>query len=343
MLPSLVEPHAQLGAWPTPGQPWTELARQAQAAVARYLASGTTAIRVHVNVGEDDAGLRSLQALLDARAALAGVMDIQLVAVTPTPVTGLAGAAHRARLSRALAAGADLAGIAPAAGEEGGRAAAAVAAVAVVAADARAGLDLQVGDTAPPDTLPFLAALAEAGFGYPVTASHVVSLGPTIRERRRAAQSLAEADIGVVTLPRSGMVANRGGGAARASASLTAMRDLAAAGVPVAAGGGRRRGPGRADPLETACLLLMATRLTPAGALAAVTSAGREIMRLPAVAVIPGAPADLVAIRADDITSAMASGTADRIVLRSGRVVARTQLAAELAVPGLQVLSSAWN
>ena len=66
-------------------------------------------------------------------------------------------------------------------------------------------------------------------------------------------------------------------------------------------------------------------------------------MRLPAVAVIPGAPADLVAIRADDITSAMASGTADRIVLRSGRVVARTQLAAELAVPGLQVLSSAWN
>lgn len=109
----------------------------------------------------------------------------------------------------------------------------------------------------------------------------------------------------------------------------------------MAAGGDSRRGT--ADPLETACLLLMAARLTPAEALTAVTSAGRKIMRLRDIAVVPGAPADLVAIRADGPASVLASGTADRIVLRGGRVVARTQMAAELGRPELQVMSTLWN
>ena len=337
VLPSLVEPHAHLGMAAASGPLGAGPAVRAQAAVIRYLACGTTAVRVHVDVG-DDAGLRSVQVLLEVRAALSGIMDIQIVAVTPSPVTGLAGADRRARLRYALAAGADLAGIAPLPGDEAGRS---VEAVAVVAADAGAGLDLQVGETAAPGTLPRLVAVAEAGFGYPMTASHVVSLGPTIRERRHAAHSLAEADIGVVTLPRSGMVAIGRGGAASASRDLTAVRDLAEAGVPVAAGGGSRQGT--ADPLETACLLLMAARLTPAEALTAVTSAGRKIMRLCDVAIVPGAPADLVAVRADGLAGVLASGTADRIVLRGGRVVARTQMAAELAPPELQVMSAVWN
>jgi cytosine deaminase len=339
LLPSLVEPHAHLGSAACSGRPGAEIAARARAAAARHVACGTTAIRVHIDVG-GEAGLRSVEALSDVRADLAGIIDIQIVAVTSAPVTGLAGSGSRERLRRALAAGADLAGAALVPGDDTGRA---VEVLAVVAADAGAGLDLHIDETAAPDTLPRLIAIAQAGFGYPVTASHVVSLGATIRERRRAARSLAEAGIGVVALLRPGIVPHGGGFGADAPRGMTAVRDLVEAGVPVAAGSHSPQGLGHADPLETASLALTVARLTPAEALTAVTSAGRQIMRLPDVTVWRGSPADLVAIRTEDLGSALASGTADRIVLRGGRVVARTQMAAEHARPELRIMRSAWN
>ena len=325
-----------------PGLPAAGIAARARAAATRYLAHGTTAIRVHVDIGEE-VGLRSVEALLDVRAGLSGIMDIQIVAVTSAPVTGRAGAASRALLRRALAAGADLAGVAPSLDDETGRA---VEVLAVVAADAGAGLDLHIGETGGPASvaLPRLIAVAEAGFGYPVTASHVVSLGTKVQERRQAARSLADAGIGVVTLPRSSPALD--GSGADAPRGLAAVRDLLEAGVRVAAGGDNRQEPsgpmGHADPLETASLLI-AARLTPTEALTAVTSAGRQIMRLPDVTVTQGSPADLVAIRAPDLGSAMVSGTADRIVLRSGRIVARTLAATAIARPELHIMRSAWN
>jgi cytosine/creatinine deaminase len=366
LLPSLVEPHAHLGKaliapgigdagrlpaegfgpWVAahPGLPAAGIAARARAAATRYLAHGTTAIRVHVDIGEE-VGLRSVEALLDVRAGLGGIMDIQIVAVTSAPVTGRAGAASRALLRRALAAGADLAGVAPSLDDETGRA---VEVLAVVAADAGAGLDLHIGETGGPASvaLPRLIAVAEAGFGYPVTASHVVSLGTKVQERRHAARSLADAEIGVVTLPRSSLAPRGDGSGADAPRGLAAVRDLLEAGVQVAAGGDNRQEPsgpmGHADPLETASLLI-AAQLTPTEALTAVTSAGRQIMRLPDVTVTQGSPADLVAIRAPDLGSAMVSGTADRIVLRSGRIVARTLAATAIARPELHIMRSAWN
>ena len=65
-------------------------------------------------------------------------------------------------------------------------------------------------------------------------------------------------------------------------------------------------------------------------------------MRLPGIALGPGSPGDLVAIRATDLVSAVTSGTADRIVLRGGRVVARN-VVADLARPELAGARSAWN
>jgi cytosine/adenosine deaminase-related metal-dependent hydrolase len=100
---------------------------------------------------------------------------------------------------------------------------------------------------------------------------------------------------------------------------------------------------GRAHPLGAASLLLLAALLTPTEALAAVTAAGRLIMGLPDVSVATGSPADLVAVRATDLGNAVASGTPDRIVLRGGRIVARTRTAAELAQPELRATRSAWN
>ena len=224
LLPSLVEPHAHLGEGFTapgiasprgalprtsdapmiirPGLPAAGIAARAWAAATRYLAHGTTAIRVHADIG-GVAGLQAVEALLEVRAGLAGIMDIQIVAITPVPVTGRAGAANRVLLWRALAAGADLAGGTPALDDEPGRA---VESLAVVAADAGAGLDLHIDETAGAAvlTLPHLVAVAEAGFGHPVTASRMVRLETKVPERRYVtAQSLAHAGIGVVTLPRA--------------------------------------------------------------------------------------------------------------------------------------------
>jgi cytosine/creatinine deaminase len=368
LLPSLVEPHAHLGQAFTapgiaspggslpqafdapivtrPGLPAAGIAARAWAVATRYLTHGTTAIRIHVDIG-GEAGLRAVEALLEVRAGLAGIMDIQIVAITPVPVTGRAGAANRVLLRRALAAGVDLAGGTPALDDEPGRT---IESLAVVAADAGAGLDLHIDETAGPAalTLPHLVAVAEAGFGHPVTASFAVRLGTQVPERQHVtAQSLAHAGIGVVALPQACVFSQVGGPGADIPGGLAAVRDLLEAGVPVAAGGGSLQEPvnpmGRADPLGAASLLLVAAKLTPAEAFDAVTSGGRLIMGLPDVRVAAGSPADLVAVRAADLGSAVASGTPDRIVLRGGRIVARTRAAAETTLPELLATRSAWN
>jgi len=368
LLPSLAEPHAHLDkaftaaavanpdgslrgaidAWlaARPGLPTAGIASRAWAAATRYLAHGTTAIRAHVDVGED-VGLRGIDALLDVRAGLAGIVDIEIVALTSIPVTGRAGAANRALLREALAAGADLAGGAPALDDDPGRA---VEVLAAAAADAGAGLDLHIDETtdAAVFTLPRLVSVADAGFGHPITASHVVSLGAQVPEHQRAvARSLARAGISVVTLPQTNLFLQGRGLGAAAPRGLTAVRELLDAGVRVAAGGDNLQDPfnpmGRADPLETASLLVVAAHLTPAEAFTAVAAAGRHIMRLPEVTIAPGAPADLVAVRAEDLGSAVASGTPDRVVLRGGRVVARTRVDVELAVAGIPARTPTWR
>jgi len=57
-------------------------------------------------------------------------------------------------------------------------------------------------------------------------------------------------------------------------------------------------------------------------------------MGLPDVSVTPGSPADLVAVLATDLGNAVASGTPDRIILRGGRIVARTPDSCRARVAG---------
>ena len=248
-------------------------------------------------------------------------------------------------LRQALAAGADLAGAGPGAGDETRRT---VEALATDAAGAGAGLDVHIDETAgpAPQSLGRLIAIAETGFGYPLTISHLASLGTTKKERRQAERSLASTGIGVVVLPQSGPLRHHGSIDAGASGGPIVVRHLLEAGVPVAAGGDispQPAGPAEhADPLGTASRLV-AARLTPAEAITAISTGGRQIMRLPSVAVTLGSPADLVAIRAPDVWEAVTSVTTDRIVLRAGRVVARNLATADLARPGQAVVRSSWN
>ena len=361
VTPSFVEPHAHLDkaftaddvanpagslagaieAWlaARTGFGTPEIAARVWAVTSRYLAHGTTAIRAHVDTGQG-IDLRALEALTAVRDQLDDVIDLQIVALCSRPVTGRAGAENRALLRAALAAGADLVGGAPAIDEDPSGA---VDILAAIAGTAGVGMDLHVDETIDPAvfTMDRLIEVVRYGFDRPVTASHAVSLGVQPAERQQAtAEALAGLGIAVVTLPQTNLFLQGRGLGSAAPRGLTAVRALLEAGVAVAAGGDNLQDPfnpmGRADPLETASLLVVAAHLLPAEAHRAVTAAGRVVLGLPPVAVEVGSPADLVAVRATSSYAALATGSPERVVVRRGRVVSRTTVQTDTVLaPGL--------
>jgi cytosine/creatinine deaminase len=357
LLPAPVEPHAHLDkadtatstsshagdldgavtAWLAyrDGARHEDVVARATAAGRRALTCGATTVRTHVDVG-GGAGLRMLAGVLQAREALRGLVDVQVVAMAHEPLSGREGAEHRALLADALAAGADAVGGAP---YRDADPPAALRACLEAAGAASAPVDLHTDETLDPDVLT-LADLADAvhatGFAHGVTASHAVSLGtqePAVAAD--VARRVARAGVAVVCLPATNLFLQ---GRAHTSAiprGLTALRALADAGVTVAAGGDNVRDPfnplGRGDPLETAALLVLAGHVDPVAAYAAVSTQARAALGLPPVTVTEGAPADLLAVRADGVADALATATPDRVVVRGGEVVARTQVSSWVA------------
>jgi cytosine deaminase len=57
-----------------------------------------------------------------------------------------------------------------------------------------------------------------------------------------------------------------------------------------------------------------------------VSNDARRALGLPEVQLRPGAPADLLAIRAKTPREAIATANPERVVIRGGRIVARTTL-----------------
>jgi cytosine deaminase len=96
--------------------------------------------------------------------------------------------------------------------------------------------------------------------------------------------------------------------------------------VVLAAGADNLQDPfnpmGRADPLETAALLVMAGHLLPEEAYRAVSGASRTALGLRAAAslrVSPGDPAELVAVPAASVRAAEADQPGSRLVVHRGR------------------------
>lgn len=348
VTPSLVEPHTHLdkaltaGRAPNPSgdldgaiRAWLslrgtltadDLRARARTVLARAAAHGVTTLRTHVDTGVG-LGVDAVGVLADLRADLAPALDLQIVAGHGLPVTGRDGAAQRALLREALHAGADAVGGAPSLDADP---AAAFDLLADVAERAGVPLDLHVDETLDPRVfvLDHVARRARH-LGVPLTVGHVVSLAAQpAAARRRVAGLLADAGVGVVTLPQSNLYLQGRGAPHPAPRGLTAVDELLAAGVVVAAGADNVGDPfnplGRADPLETASLLVAAGHLSPEEAFEAVTDGARRAVGLPAVAVRAGEPADLLVARATDLTDLVATAPAERLVFRAGRLVAAT-------------------
>lgn len=350
LLPALAEPHAHvdkaltadvvpnargdlLGAiegWITASQQGRfthdDIVDRASRAMEQLVLSGVTAVRSHVNVGEE-IGTSYLRAVREARSRFVGVLDVQLVALTAAPMTGPDGAGNRAALAAALEIGVDLVGGCPHLDPDGPRL---IADAIRVATEAGLPLDLHTDETLDPSMLELrelARQVVETGFAHPVTASHCVSLGMQPPDVQRAvAREVSAANISVVPLPQTNLFLQGRDHPTATPRGLTAISALLEAGVTVAAGADNVQDPfnlmGRSDPLETAALLVMAGHLRPDDALHMVSNAVRTVMGLPDVHVRPGDPADLLAIAAPSVRGAIAEAPHVRRVYRGGRLVA---------------------
>ena len=153
-----------------------DLVERATRAALEYLANGTTALRTHADVGVH-AGTRHLRALVEVREALAGLVDVQVVALLSAPQSAEEERQLRALWREAVDLGADLVGGAPHLwpDREAGQALSFDAAV-------RHGLplDLHTDETLDPTAqglLDLARRVGATGFDLGVTAGHCVSLG----------------------------------------------------------------------------------------------------------------------------------------------------------------------
>jgi cytosine/creatinine deaminase len=313
-----------------------DLVERATRAALEYLANGTTAVRTHADVGVH-AGTRHLRALVQVREALAGLVDVQVVALLSAPQSAGEERQLLPLVEEAVDLGADLIGGAPHLwpDREAGTALSFDAAV-------RHGLplDLHTDETLDP-TAQGLLALAHrvgaTGFDLGVTAGHCVSLGMhALDVARSTAREVARAGIGVVALPQTNLYLQGRDVDVAVPRGLTAVRALLDAGATVAAGGDNLRDPfnpmGRADACEAASLMVTSGHLSTRDAWRAVSTSARRCMGLPEPAVAPGAVAEFLALRAESLDAAVSGAATDRIVVSGGRVVART--AVQRTFPG---------
>ncbi|MDX3215236.1 amidohydrolase family protein [Streptomyces sp. ME02-6991-2B] len=328
LLPAPAEPHAHLdtaltaGSVGPPSYDAEDVQRRVTEGALHQLGHGATSVRTHIRIG-DVQGLRALEAALQARRALRGLVDVQTVAV-PRVLTGPAGEDGLAVLRDALKMGADVVGGCPDLDPDP---AGYAEAVLTVAAEFGLPVDLHT-DAADPARLSRLAAMA--GGLRPG-----VALGPCGGLSRlpydttvRLAGQLAAAGVSLTALPQGGCGAleslRRG--------DTAPVRTLRAAGVRIAAGSGALRDltnpVGRGDPLEAAFLLASHGECAPREAYEAVSRHARALMGLPEVRVEAGFPAELLAVRAERLESAL-SLAYSRIVIHRGRVVSRTSAVRE--------------
>ncbi len=359
LLPAPVEPHAHLDkaltaeSMPNPTgdlmgaiNVWIERAAdlitvpqmidRGRRATLELIASGVTAVRTHVNVYAGFA-TDAIEALLAVRNELGHLIDIQIVALVGSPLTGAIGADTRAAFREALLMDRSIiAGGCPHLDDNPFEASDISLAMA---SELSRPIDLHTDETLDAQHLElrYLAKrVKETEFPFGAVASHCCSLGvQSIDVQKAVAEEVASAGVSVLALPQTNLFLQGRDHHVSTPRGITAIRSLLNAGVTVGAGADNVRDPfnsmGRSDPMETAALLVMAGHLLPHEAYDAVSASARRAMGLPEVSITVGSPAELLAIAGASIGDALARADQQRVVIHRGRLVSSTNVARSIA------------
>lgn len=296
------------------------IVERARATALDMLAHGVTAVRSHVNFLGGDDPLRAVDALLQVREELRGLMEIELCTLGDD---GVSDALHEAAIAR----GVDLIGGAPHLARDPH---AELHRLLQLAERLGCGVDMHTDESlSGPLTITELAARTASWTNTSASAGHCSRLGTlSAEELAPVIDAIVAADLGVITLPITNLYLQGWDAPVATPRGLTAVRELLDAGARIGAGADNVRDPfnplGRCDPLETVALLVAAAHVTITEAVALVTDGARAVMRLAPAGVALGAQADFLAVKGCSLAEIAATADPNRHVIHRGRLVSST-------------------
>jgi cytosine/creatinine deaminase len=355
VTPPLVEPHIHLDAVLTVGQPrpnvsgsllegiavwadrvadltYQDVQSRVRQVLRWQLACGVQHVRSHVDVC--DPHLRALRALVDLREEVRGLIDLQLVAFPQQGILGFDGG--RELMRQAVELGADVVGGIPhyeLTREDG------VESVkfAMALADEH-GLRVDIHcDETDDDQSRFVEVMAaetiRRQMSGRVTASHTTAMHSyNSAYAHRLIANIARAGLHMVTNPLDNAVLQGRFDTGPIRRGHTRVKQLQEAGVNVCIGHDSVMDPwyplGYGDPLQAAFVLVHLGQMSGDDELRRliemITTNPAEALGVPGYGLRPGGPADLVVFDAQSEADALRLVAPRTLVLRGGRVVARS-------------------
>jgi len=363
VTPPLVEPHIHLDAVLTVGQPrhnqtgslfegiaiWAERVKtltveDVKARVRRtlrwQLANGVQHVRSHVDVCDPE--LRALRALTELREEIGDQMELQLVAFPQQGILSFEGGADLMR--KAVAMGADVVGGIPHFELTREYGVESVKFAFALAAEHGLRVDIHCDET-DDDHSRFVEVMAaetiRLGMAGRVTASHTTAMHSYGNAYAyRVVNNIARAGLHMVTNPLDNSVLQGRFDSYPIRRGHTRIKELQAAGVNVCIGHDSVMDPwyplGYGDPLQAAFVLAHYGQMSGEGELRRlvemITVNPARALGLEGYGLRPGGSADLVVFDAPTEMDAIRLVPRRRLVLRGGRVVARTEPAVTTVV-----------
>ncbi len=356
VTPALVEPHIHLDAVLTAGEPrpnvtgslfegiaiWSERVKsltvedvkaRVRTVLRWQLANGVLHVRSHVDVCDPE--LRALRALVELREEVGDQMDIQLVAFPQQGICSFEGGESLMR--QAVQMGADVVGGIPhyeLTREYGERS---IRFAMELAAENGLMVDIHCDET-DDDQSRFLEVMAaetiRLGLMGRVTASHTTAMHSYNNAYAyRLVNNVKRAGLHMVTSPLDNAVLQGRFDSYPIRRGHTRVKELLAAGVNVCLGHDSVMDPwyplGYADPLQSAFVLVHYAQMSGQSELETlfdmITTKPALALGIANYGLSEGSPADLVVFEAPSEMDALRLIAPRRLVLRGGRVVARTQ------------------